>query len=96
MIEPKTEMTQEIEKIKLELETYKDGLVGVYESAEKIRSIAFNAAIPSLDLLQARLEQGCEIVEQDSRWYLFDREGEYVTSGDTVREMIINLIFTDC
>ena len=87
---------KEIEKIKLELETYKDGMVGVYDAAEKIRAIAFNAAIPSLDLLQTMLEAGCEIKEQDSRWYLFDRDGEYVTSGDTVREMIVNLIFTDC
>ena len=86
---------QEIEKIKLELETYKDGMVGVYDAAEKIRSIAFNAVIPALDLLQTRLDAGCLITEQDSRWYLFDRDGETVTSGDTVREMIVNLIFTD-
>ena len=88
---------QEIEKIKLELETYKDGMVGVYDAAEKIRAIAFNAAIPALDLLQARLEAGCEIKEDvDGTWCLFDVAGEYVTGGDTVREMIINLIFTDC
>ena len=86
---------QEIEKIKLELETYKDGMIGVYDAAEKIRAIAFNAAIPALDLLQARYEAGCEIKKQEGRWYLFDRDGGYVSSGDTVREMIINLIFTD-
>ena len=86
---------EEIEKIKLELETYKDGMVGVYDAAEKIRAIAFNAAIPSLDLLQVRLEAGCEIKYQDGMWCLFDRDGESVISGVTVREMIINLIFTD-
>ena len=83
---------QEIEKIKLELETYKDGMIGVYDAAEKIRAIAFNAAIPALDLLQTRLEAGGELKEQDGQWYLFDLEGESVTSGDTVREMIINLM----
>ena len=88
---------QEIEKIKLELETYKDGMIGVYDAAEKIRAIAFNAVIPGIDLLQTRLEAGCEIVEeQDGTWCLFDTDGEYVTGGDTVRDMIINLIFTDC
>ena len=86
---------QEIEKIKLELETYKDGMIGVYDAAEKIRSIAFNAVIPGIDLLQERLEDGCDIKEQGDKWHLFDHYGECVTSGDTVREMIINLIFTD-
>ena len=87
---------QEIEKIKLELETYKDGMIGAYDAAEKIRSIAFNAVIPALDLLQTRLEAGCEIKYQDDgRWCLFDTHGEYVTSGKTVRDMIVNLIFTD-
>ena len=88
---------QETEKIKLELETYKDGMIGVDLAAEKIRSIAFKAVIPALDLLQARLEAGCEIKEDsDGTWCLFDVSGEYVTGGETVREMIINLIFTDC
>ena len=86
---------QEIEKIKLELETYKDGMVGVYDAAEKIRAIAFNSVIPALDLLQARLESGCEIKQQDGQWHLFESSGDSVTSGATVREMIINLIFTD-
>ena len=87
---------KEIEKIKLELDTYKDGMISVYDSAEKIRSIAFNAALPALDLLQSRLDAGCKIKEQDGQWCLFDTDGEYVTGGETVREMIINLIFTDC
>ena len=86
-------LVQEIEKIKLELDTYKDGMIGVYDAAEKIRAIAFNAAIPSLYLLQDRLEAGCEIKKQSGQWYLFDSDGESVTSGATVREMIINLIF---
>ena len=87
---------QEIEKIKLELETYKDGMIGVYDAAEKIRAIAFNSVIPALDLLQARLESGCKIKEDsDGTWCLFEKDGEYVTGGDTVREMIVNMIFTD-
>ena len=86
---------QEIEKIKLELETYKDGMVGVYDAAEKIRAIAFNYSIPALDLLQARLEAECKIEYQDDMWCLFEKDGEYVTGGDTVREMIFNLIFID-
>ena len=49
-----------------------------------------------LDLLQTKIEAGCEIKEQEGRWYLFDRDGEAMAGGDTVREMIINLIFTDC
>ena len=85
-----------IEKIKLELEKYKDGMVSVDDAAKEIRDIAFMAVVPSFDLLQARLENGCEIKQQDSRWYLYDRDDEYVASGYTIRGLLVNLIFTDC
>ena len=52
--------------------------------------------IPSLDLLQSRLEDGCKIKKQDGVWYLFEQNGEGVCSGETIREMLINLIFVDC
>ena len=52
---------QEIEKIKLELETYKDGMIGVYDAAEKIRAIAFNEVqemINHIDKLMELIPQG--------------------------------------
>ncbi len=57
---------------------------------------AAESAIPALDLLQVRLEAGCYIRQQDDRWCLFDASGSGITSGTTIRSMLINLIFTDC
>lgn len=69
--------------------------------AVKMRDIsklcdAIENAVPSLDLLQSRLETKAEINFQDGRWCLFDNDGEVICSGITIRDMMINLIFTDC
>lgn len=53
-------------------------------------------AVPSVDLLQARLEAGCEIAHQDGTWHLFDKDGEGVTSGRSLRDILLNLIWMDC
>jgi len=57
---------------------------------------AFDTVIPSLDILETRLEQGCTIEKQSGKWWLFDKDGEGVCSGYTIRKMLIELIFTDC
>ncbi len=57
---------------------------------------AFEEAIPSLDILQTRLEQGAVIRCQDDHWILFDKEGEMICIGKSIRQMLMNLIFTDC
>ncbi len=56
---------------------------------------AVESAVPSLDLLQKRLEAGCEITNQDGLWWLFDRRGEGITSGETLRSMLLNLMWID-
>lgn len=57
---------------------------------------AVEKAIPSLDLLQTRLEQGAKIEYQDEEWHLFEETGNGICRGKTVREMLMNLIFVDC
>jgi len=57
---------------------------------------AVEQAIPALDILQARLEQGAEIKQQNEQWWLFDKNGDGITYGNTVRGLIVNLIFCDC
>lgn len=57
---------------------------------------AVEGAIPALDLLQARLRAGANIAEQRGRWWLFDKLGEGITSGETLRALLVNLIFTEC
>ena len=64
--------------------------------------------IPGLDILQTRLEYGCKIKKQKTgeidvvtgcmryQWHLFDSMGESVVSGDSLRNIIVNLIFLDC
>ena len=53
-------------------------------------------AVPSIDRLQDRLEQGCRLAKQDGRWWLFDAEGEGIAGGETLRDVLVNLIFMDC
>jgi len=50
----------------------------------------YDDLIPSLDLLESRLDSGCEIIKQEGRWKLFDKD------GDTIRGMLVNLIFVEC
>ncbi|RDH86382.1 MAG: hypothetical protein DIZ78_09440 [endosymbiont of Escarpia spicata] len=80
---------------------------GVMEMGEKIpwgsdtalmreAAHALENMIPGIDRLEDRLQDGCELIRQESRWYLYDRNGEYVTSGDTLRDAIISVIFIDC
>lgn len=57
---------------------------------------AVETAVPALDLLQARLEQGATIAFQDGRWGLFNTDGDGICSGRTIRQMLMNLIFIDC
>ncbi len=51
--------------------------------------------IPSLDLLQERLDDQCYIKLQGGRWHLLGEDGDSICSGETVREMLINLIFSE-
>ena len=51
---------------------------------------------PVLDRLQDRLEAGARIEFQNSKWHLFDSDGEQVCYGDSIREMLVNLIMVDC
>jgi hypothetical protein len=62
---------------------------------DRLRKI-IKEIVPSLDLLQIRLERGEYMVTQDGEWHLFDVEGEGVVSGKNLRELLINLIWIDC
>ena len=53
-------------------------------------------AIPSIDLLQSRLERGEYIKKQDGRWRLLDENEEGFISGESLRDILLNLIWTDC
>jgi len=57
---------------------------------------AVESVVPGMDRLEDRLASGCEIRKQFDRWYLFDAGGDSVVSGGTIRELVINLVFTDC
>jgi hypothetical protein len=51
---------------------------------------------PVFELLEARLRQGFYIALQDGTWWLYNPDGEGHCSGNTIRELMVNLIFTDC
>ena len=57
---------------------------------------AVEGAIPSLDLLEAHLEKGAYIAKQEDKWYLFTKGGDGIVSGETIRNMLMNLIFLEC
>ena len=52
--------------------------------------------LPVLDILEIRLELGCQIEKCDMGWCLFDEDGECVCYGNSIRQLLVNLIFTDC
>jgi len=52
--------------------------------------------IPAIDLLEVRLERGEYLKKQDSIWLLFGAEGESIVSGKDLRELLVNLILTEC
>ena len=52
--------------------------------------------ISALDLLEEHLERGEYLKKQDGLWWIFDEDGEGVTSGRTLRDILISLIFIDC
>jgi len=51
---------------------------------------------PVIDRLQDRLEDGYTIEFQDGKWYLFDLACEGICSGNSLRDLLINLIMVDC
>ncbi len=51
---------------------------------------------PVLDLLEDKLSEGYYIQYQTAYWHLFDPKGNSHCQGSSIREMLVNLIFTDC
>jgi len=90
-------INQLIEKMRvLETDHDPDGWPAVRMSQISTLCDAVESAIPALDLLQTRLEQGATIVRHDDSWRLQDKDDVTICSGATIRKMLIELIFTDC
>ena len=73
------------------------GTINESETAAMMNKAAdvIEGMIPALDRLQERLDDQCYIKLQEGRWHLFGEDGESICSGDTVREILINLIFSE-
>ena len=84
--------------------TTDDGCSSIWEKTLKYprggirnaQNTADNSFIPVLDILETRLDAGCQIEKCDMGWCLFDTDGECVCYGTKIRQMLVNLIFTDC
>jgi hypothetical protein len=50
---------------------------------------------PVFELLETRLLEGYYIKHQDDTWWLFHPDGDGHCSGKTIRELFVNLIFTE-
>jgi hypothetical protein len=88
----KIDIREMIKDIRL-LEKYHDGNDPINIPIRSATALcdAVEGAIPALDLLQTRLEQGANISESDGVWWLFDKGGEGIVGGKTLLEMINNL-----
>lgn len=75
----------EYDKLKAENERLKQEITSITEGKFHV-----------FERLQYRLEAGCNISFEDGTWNLFDSSGELVCYGNTVRQMLVNLIFVDC
>lgn len=49
--------------------------------------------VPVLDRLEEWMMKGATIKRQGAAWHLFRDDGEGIVSGDSIREMLTNLIF---
>lgn len=58
-------------------------------------AIAYHGLFPVLDRLQERLEAGCSVLFQDGRCHLFAKNGHSIVSGDTLRKMLVELVFVE-
>ncbi len=85
----------ESEKLELILESYKLGSMNLEHASEALRAAAYATVIPSLDILQEKLGRGAGIHQEDDRWSLRNSCGELISDGESVREMLINLIFSE-
>ena len=72
----------------------KTGACSFYES--KPEKCMECMGIPALDLLETRLRAGGYIDKSDVGWTLRDKDGKHVTYGTSIRQLLVNLIFTDC
>lgn len=50
---------------------------------------------PIFELIPQLLISGYRFALQDSRWWLFDGEGEGVTSGESFRKLCVNILMSD-
>ena len=50
---------------------------------------------PVFELLEEYLSNGFYIKKQRGFWWLFNEDGDWFCRGRTIREMLVNLIFTD-
>ena len=55
-----------------------------------------NDLYPCFDRIQELIDQGATIEKQDNKYIIFDYEGEELFSGDTIRDLMVNMIFSIC
>lgn len=50
---------------------------------------------PGVDCLEEKLNDGCQMEFDGCYWVLYNNELEVIASGETLRDMIVNLVLTD-
>ena len=71
-------------------------LEGVLALMGKLESMLEEGAIPSLDLLDSRIQEGQSIEVCKEGVCIIDQEGDAVISAPNLRKLLVNLIWLDC
>lgn len=52
--------------------------------------------VPGLDRLQERLQAGAMIRQEEGVWQLRTANGEVIATGNSLRSLIVDLVWTHC
>lgn len=87
MIKPET-LIEQLHKIEQKLN-------GTEQTAIKAAVRMIEGAVPSIDLLQARMEKGAYLAYQHDQWWFLDKDGNDITGGKNIRDILLSLIWLD-
>lgn len=59
---------------------------------EGIEYAPVDEIIPGLDIIEEYLSNGAKIKWQDELWWVFDKNGDGLYCGSTIRKLLVNII----
>lgn len=66
------------------------------QERERLINIINEGAVPSLDILDEKIKQGFHLEFDGNQYLLFDQGNDLYCKGESIRKLLINLIFIAC